>query len=83
MYCGCSAHAALVDAQHQRRLDDICERLHLLVAKHRLEHGEDTLCRSRIGREGEDNLCSLRPRWELGHLVPLLAHQHSTSFVNA
>ena len=33
-----SAHAALVDAQHQRRLDDVRQRIHLLVAEHRLEH---------------------------------------------
>ena len=34
-----SAHAALVDAQHQRRLNDAGQRLHLLVAEHCLEHG--------------------------------------------
>ena len=49
-----SAHLALVDAQHQRSLDDVRQRLHLLVAEHRLEHGENTL--GRVGCEGEDDL---------------------------
>ena len=40
-----SAHAALVDAQHQRRLNDVGQRLHLLVAEHGLEHGEHALRR--------------------------------------
>ena len=65
-----SAHLALVGAQHQRCLDDVRQRLHLLVAEHRLEHGEDTLRRGRVGCEGKDDLRCLRPHRELGAVRP-------------
>jgi hypothetical protein len=65
-----SAHLALVDAQHQRRLDDVCQRLHLLVAEHRLEHGEHALRRGRVGREGEDDLRRLRQQLRALHSTP-------------
>ena len=38
-----SANAALVDAQHQCGLDDVGQRLHLLVPEHCLEHREHIL----------------------------------------
>ena len=68
-----SADLALVDAQHQRSLDDIRQCLHLLVTKHCLEQREDTLCRGRVWSEGKDDLRSLSPRRKLGaiHSPPM------------
>ena len=51
-----SAHIALVVAQHERRLDDVCESPKLLVPEHGFKHGEDTLRSGRVGCEGEDDL---------------------------
>ena len=34
-----SAHIALVVAQHERRLDDVCESPKLLVPEHGFKHG--------------------------------------------
>ena len=42
-HCIRSAHVALVVAQHERRLDDVCERPKLLVPEHGFKQGEDTL----------------------------------------
>ena len=50
-----SAHRALVDTQHQRRLDDFRQRIYLLVPKHGLEQREDTLSRGGVGRECKDD----------------------------
>ena len=61
-----SADTALIHAQHQRRLDDICQCLHLLIAEHRLEHREDALSRGRVRSEAENNLRCFRPCWEFG-----------------
>ena len=55
-----SAHIALVVAQHERRLDDVCESPKLLVPEHGFKHGEDTLRSGRVGCEGEDVLRSGR-----------------------
>ena len=62
--CEHSANTALIVAQHQRRLDDVDKRLHLLVAKHCLEHGKDTLGCSRVRSESKHNLCRFRPSRE-------------------
>ena len=58
--CIRSAHVALVVAQHERRLDDVCERPKLLVPEHGFKQGEDTLRSGRVGCEGEDVLRSGR-----------------------
>jgi pyruvate/2-oxoacid:ferredoxin oxidoreductase alpha subunit len=56
-HCIRSAHFALVVAhQHERRLDDVCERPKLLVPEHGFKQGEDTLRSGRAGCEGEDDL---------------------------
>ena len=59
-HCIRSAHVALVVAQHERRLDDVCERPKLLVPEHGFKQGEDTLRSGRVGCEGEDVLRSGR-----------------------
>ena len=50
-HCIRSAHVALVVAQHERRLDDVCERPKLLVPEHGFKQGEDTLRSGRVGCE--------------------------------
>ena len=55
----------MVVAQHERGLDHVGERGHLCVAKHQLEHREDTLGGRRVGSERPDDLHRERPRWEL------------------
>ena len=57
-HCTRSAHVALVVAQHERRLDDVCESPKLLVPEHGFKHGEDTLRSGRVGCEGEKTVCA-------------------------
>ena len=55
-HVGDSTYGALVNAQHERRLNDVGEGLHLLITEHRLEQREHALCGSRVGRECENDL---------------------------
>ena len=55
----------VVVCEHERGLDVIGERTHLLVAEHGLEERKDALARSRVGREGKHDLGSLRPEREV------------------
>ena len=45
------ANRAVVVRQHERGLDDVSERRHLLLAEEVLEQREDPLARGRVGRE--------------------------------
>ena len=60
-----SPHLAAIVLEHERRLDHVRKRRHLLVAEHLLEHREHTLRCRRVGRERADDLHGARPRREL------------------
>ena len=60
-----SAHRTLIVAQHERRLDHVRQREHLILAKHELQEREDSLRRRRVGCEGADDAHRKRPRREV------------------
>ncbi len=77
----CSANLALVAAEHDISLDEVCQRGSRLIAEHGLGNGEDALGRRRGGREGEDDprCLGLRRR----KFVAVDLHQWSTPSVKA
>ena len=52
------SNAALIVVEHERRLDVVGERRHLLLVEEVLEEGKDPLAGGRVGRDGEDDACA-------------------------
>ena len=58
------------------------EGAHLLLAEEVLEEREDALARCRIGRDGEDDACSERPRRDAPDARPSLAVTKESGYIS-